>query len=102
LRQYRTILDQSHYDVTIQKFGGIDDIGKVLGALPSGYDINEPIPFGTGMELVETDDSLARRFDANDVKFATSPSAIPHIPGDVLQELGDIILQEQSDNILQE
>ena len=88
--------------MSIQKFGGIDDIGKVLGALPGDFDINDSIPFGTDMELAETDDSLARRFDANAVKFATSPSGIPHIPGDMLQELGDIILQEQSDNILQE
>ena len=90
------------YDATIQAYGGLDDLGKILAVLPSGFDINESIPFSTVLPLEETQDFLARKFRASGVQIATVDDEVPHIPGMILQEQGDYILQEQTDNISQE
>ena len=88
--------------MAIQAYGGLDDLGEVLGVLPSGFDINSNIPFATAITLSDTQDALANKFRASEVRIATGEDDIPYIAGDILQEQGDIILQEQTDNILQE
>ena len=68
MRQYTTILDQTIYDISVQKFGGLDSIDEVMRQYP---DINQSAPFGTDMALSYTDDELARQFDFNKTFFAT-------------------------------
>jgi len=97
------IENQTVYDATIQAYGGIDDLGKILAVLPVGFDINDDIPFGTDITLEATSDAVGKRFRASETQIATgSITLIPYIGGNILQEQGDIILQEQTDNILQE
>ena len=90
------------YDATIQAYGGLDDLGKVLAVLPSGFDINGSIPFSTVLPLEETQDFLARKFRASEVRIATGFDTLSSEEAFILQEQSDNILQEQTDNILQE
>ena len=67
-RPYTTISEQTVYDVTVQKFGGLDDIDELMRSVE---DINYAIPFGTDLTLEDTDDALALNFDVNKIHFAT-------------------------------
>ena len=102
MAQLVTISQQNHFDVTIQAYGGLDDLSEVLRELPDTFDINSAIPFNTAINLVDTQDSLARRFRASGVKIATTEEEVPYIAGLILQEQGDFILQELIDNISQQ
>jgi len=67
-REYTTILRQTIYDVTVQKFGSLDDLDQVMRAAPS---INSNLPFRTLLVLNDTEDELAKRFNGNNVYIAT-------------------------------
>jgi hypothetical protein len=67
-RPYTAISEQNTYDVTVQKFGGLDDIDEVMRQIP---DLNNIIPLGTNMVFSDTEDVLARRFDSNRTLFST-------------------------------
>jgi hypothetical protein len=68
MRTYTTISNQTIYDVTVQKFGSLDDMDKVIRQVG---DMNSVLPFGMAMSLDNTEDVVARKFDFDGSKFST-------------------------------
>lgn len=63
------------YDVTVQKFAGLDDLDQVMRNVP---DLNKILPFGLTIVLPDTEDTLARLFDSNRSYFSTGePDEVP-------------------------
>ena len=84
-RSYTAITEQNTYDITVQKFGGLDSIDEVMRQIP---DLNATIPFGTDMVFSDTNDVLARRFDSNRTKFSTG-MPIPPVSGAYSDDYSD-------------
>ena len=75
-RSYTTIEEQNMYDITIQKFGDLNDMDQVIRQIP---DLNTSVPFGTTLVLNDTQDDLGRRFDANKTLIATGDAGRPEV-----------------------
>jgi hypothetical protein len=67
-RTFKTISDQTMYDLTVERFGQLDDLGKIIRETP---DLNNVIPFSTELTVDNTDDELARQFEFRNTRFAT-------------------------------
>ena len=69
MRSYTAHKNQSTYDVAIQKFGSLNEIGSILDAMAG--DPNEDLSFGEVLELQETSNTLASQFEVNQNIFST-------------------------------
>jgi len=67
-RPYTTIEDQNVFDITIQMFGTLNNMDKVLRQVP---DINGIAPVNYDMIFDNTTNNLAIKFEVNNDRFAT-------------------------------
>jgi len=68
MRSYTARDNQTIYDIAIQKFGTLSNIGDVLDQIT---DPNSEVQFGSVLSIAETTNNIASRFEANQSFFST-------------------------------
>lgn len=65
---YKTRQKQSAFDLAVQLYGDVSEIGKVIGTFTN---LNSNIPVGSSIDVTETKDPIAKYFTDNKLIVAT-------------------------------